>query len=159
MRYRISHCASGFFCKISVNPTFSRKKSPQEVEVRSLISEASSWTTRYAREQHAFTLKIKVRTGRNDGQLQLHNGRRAGVSAVVWWNCQQFGKLFWQMTHKGFLSQGFVLATCLNVGFEASAKAEAFRFAAIVNKVSGYLEKNLFDLEVRQLCVYHYFID
>ncbi|KAH7705744.1 hypothetical protein AAVH_27040, partial [Aphelenchoides avenae] len=42
---------------------------------------------------------------------------------------------------------GFVLASCLNVGFEASAKAEAFRFAASVNKVSDYLDKNLFDLE------------
>lgn len=48
--------------------------------------------------------------------------------------------------------QGFVLASCLNVGFEASAKAEAFRFAASVNKVSDYLDKNLFDLEVRHSC-------
>lgn len=51
-----------------------------------------------------------------------------------------------------FLLQGFVLATCLNVGFEASAKAEAFRFAASVNKVSNYLANHLFDLEVMHSC-------
>ncbi|KAH7717620.1 hypothetical protein AAVH_14979, partial [Aphelenchoides avenae] len=42
---------------------------------------------------------------------------------------------------------GFVLAACLNIGFEASAKAEAVRFAASVYEISEYLSNHLFGLE------------